>query len=47
MKDKNKKEKLRKVKCADLRVYKDNMRPTVFKDKKRREKHKQSLMALI
>lgn len=36
--EKNKKLKI--VKCKDLRVYKDNARPVVFKDKRRSEKYK-------
>ena len=44
---KNKREKLNIVKCKDLRVYKDNMRPTVFKDKRKRVKHKKSLLAEV
>lgn len=35
-----KSKKLNIIKCKDLRVYKDNARPTVFDDKRRKEKHK-------
>lgn len=41
---KKKSEKLKIVKSKDLRVYKDNMRPTVFEDKRRKVKHKGKLV---
>ena len=47
MKMTDKIEKLKKAKMmknSDLRVYKDNCRPTVFDDKRRKEKHKKKVM---
>lgn len=41
---KNKIKKLNIVKCKDLRVYKDNARPTVFEDKRRKNKHKKNIV---
>lgn len=40
---KKKSEKLKLVKSKDLRVYKDNARPAVFEDKRRKEKHKKKI----
>ena len=47
MKRENKIEKMKKVKMmksSDLRVYKDNCRPAVFDDKRRKVKHKKKIM---
>ena len=47
MKKVDKAEKLKKakmMKSSDLRVYKDNCRPAVFDDKRRKEKHKKKFM---
>ena len=47
MKNMDKKEKTKKakmMKSSELRVYKDNCRPVVFDDKRRKEKHKKRLM---
>lgn len=38
-KSKDAKKKLQMMKSSDLRVYKDNCRPAVFEDKRRKEKH--------
>lgn len=43
MKKKNVK-KLNMMKCKDLRIYKDNARPTVFDDKRRKVKHKNKIL---
>lgn len=47
MKKTDKSEKMKKLKMMksrELRVYKDNSRPTVFDDKRRKEKHKRKMM---
>lgn len=43
MKKKNDK-KINMMKCKDLRVFKDNARPTVFDDKRRKIKHKSKML---
>ena len=47
MKKADKIKKLKKakmMKSSDLRAYKDNCRPAVFDDKRRKEKHKKKIM---
>ena len=36
--------KMKMMKSSDLRVYKDNSRPVIFDDKRRKEKHKKQIL---
>lgn len=40
MKKKNR--KIDMMKCEDLRVFKDNARPVIFEDKRKKDKHKKN-----